>query len=102
MIEEAQYSPVTGAWYHDESGQLFEIVAVDEYDGTIEVQFQDGAVAEYDLEAWETMEVRPAAPPEDRYAPFDDQDKESRGYGDAPLHPQLWSSPLDDLEKMER
>ena len=102
MIEEAQYPPLIGDWYRDDLGQLFEIVAVDEHDGTIEVQFQDGAVAEYDFEAWETMEIRPAAPPEDWYAPYDDQDKESRGHGDAPFHPQLWSSPLDDLEKMER
>jgi hypothetical protein len=100
VIEEAQYPPIIGDWYRDDLGQLFEIVAVDEHDGTIEVQFQDGAVAEYELEAWEAMDVRPADPPEDCYAPYDGQDKDHRGY-DA-YHPPLWSSPLDDLEKTER
>jgi len=59
LIEEAQYSPVTGAWYHDESGQLFEIVAVDEHHGTIS-PVSGRCVAEFDLEGWETMEVRAA------------------------------------------
>lgn len=51
MIEEAQYPPLIGDWYRGGLGALFEIVAVDEYDGTIEVQHQDGSLAEYELEA---------------------------------------------------
>lgn len=63
MIEEAQYPPIIGDWYRDDLGQLFGIVAVDERDGTIEVQFQGGAVAEYDLDAWEAMACVPPPRP---------------------------------------
>ncbi len=34
--------PVIGNWFRRPNGSLFEVVAVDEDDGTVEIQFFDG------------------------------------------------------------
>ena len=44
---------------------MFEVVAVDELAGTIELQFFDGTVDEADPERWLAMRPRHAEPPED-------------------------------------
>lgn len=44
--------PVIGKWYRLHGEQRFEVVAVDEDAGTIEVQYFDGTVEEFDLDDW--------------------------------------------------
>ena len=47
--------PEIGDWYRMRStGSLFEVVAADADDGTIEIQYFDGTVEEMDLEDWTT------------------------------------------------
>jgi hypothetical protein len=58
-------APRVGAWYRDAAGELFEVVALDEDDGTVEVQHYDGTIEEYDLDAWFDSQIAVAAPPED-------------------------------------
>ena len=38
--------PVVGQWYRGVTNELFEVVAVDEGDETIEIQYFDGSVTE--------------------------------------------------------
>ena len=45
--------PTIGNWYRILGGDSFEIVAFDEDDGTIELQYFDGTVEEMDLEDWQ-------------------------------------------------
>ena len=47
--------PGIGEWYRLNGGQLFEVVAVDDDDGTIEIQYFDGTVEEMDVEDWESQ-----------------------------------------------
>ncbi len=44
--------PVVGQWYRGGTDALFEVVAIDDQDQTIEIQFFDGSVTEIDFEAW--------------------------------------------------
>jgi hypothetical protein len=44
--------PVVGQWYRGGTNELFEIVAIDHQDQTIEIQYFDGSVTEMDFEAW--------------------------------------------------
>ena len=44
--------PVVGQWYRGGTNELFEVVAIDDDDETIEIQYFDGTVAEVDFEAW--------------------------------------------------
>ena len=47
--------PGIGDWYRLNGGQLFEVVAVDDDDGTIEIQYFDGTVEEMDVEDWDSQ-----------------------------------------------
>ena len=49
-------SPVVGDWYRRPGGALFEVVAIDRDDATVEVQHFDGTLEEVDLESWEEQE----------------------------------------------
>jgi hypothetical protein len=61
--------PEIGAWYRLRGGESFEVVAIDEDDGTIEMQTFDGTVEEMELEDWTTQrasgEIENAEAPED-------------------------------------
>lgn len=51
--------PVVGGMYEDENGLAFEVLSIDEDDGTIEVQYENGEVSEIDVDAWYEMELQP-------------------------------------------
>jgi hypothetical protein len=61
--------PGIGEWYRLIGGESFEVVAFDEDDGTIEIQYFDGTVEEMDTEDWESQwadrALETAEPPED-------------------------------------
>jgi hypothetical protein len=58
-------SPVVGVWYRRPAGALFEVVAIDRDDATVEVQHFDGTLEEFDLEAWAEQEFEETQAPED-------------------------------------
>ncbi len=101
MMEDNLYQPAVGDWYKNSLGQSFEIVAVDEDEGTIEVQFYDGELEEYDMDTWRMLEITPAVAPKDWSAPFDDIEKDDLGYSDGVMRPEDWSSPLDDVDRLD-
>lgn len=61
--------PDIGEWYRVRGGELLEVVAIDEDDGTIEVQYFDGTLEELDMADWQAQrtkgEIENAEPPED-------------------------------------
>ena len=57
--------PVIGNWFRRPDGVLFEVVAVDEDDGTIETQHFDGTIGEVDIENWSSMLLVEVSAPED-------------------------------------
>jgi hypothetical protein len=61
--------PTIGNWYRFTDGEVFEVVAADADDGTIELQYYDGTLEEMDLEDWQARaeigELQVAAAPED-------------------------------------
>jgi hypothetical protein len=62
-------NPVIGSWYRIQGSDSFEVVAFDEDDGTIELQYFDGTVEEMDLEDWQAEKeagtLEEVEPPED-------------------------------------
>ncbi|MDE2345240.1 MAG: hypothetical protein KGL13_02110, partial [Gammaproteobacteria bacterium] len=57
--------PDVGEWYANTQGVTFEVVAVDDEDGSIGVQYFDGTLEELDTDAWQELRARPVDPPED-------------------------------------
>jgi len=61
--------PEVGDWYRTRSGDTLEVVAVDDDDGTLEVQYFDGTVEEFEVDDWEAQrangDIEDAEAPED-------------------------------------
>jgi len=88
--------PIVGNWYsHRDKGALFQVVALDEEAGTIEIQEYDGDLDEIDLEEWPALPVDTAAQPEDWGGPVDDVEPDEFGYTDL-AQEQDGSVPLTD------
>ncbi len=91
-------SPTVGGWYKDlETHELFEVVAWDAATLTIEAQFLDGEITEYDLDAWRQLKLSEAEPPEDWRGPFELDDEDNLDPDD-PFHPEDWNNPLSMIE----
>ena len=86
------------AWYQDlNSGTMFEVVAVDEVNNTIEIQHVDGEVGEYDLATWKQLNLLAAEAPEDWRSPFEIS-REDNNYNDQAMIPENLSDPLSEIE----
>lgn len=93
-------NPEIGAWYQTAEGNYLEVVAYDPDECTVEVQFYDGTVEEYDDDSWEELELRSAEPPED-WAGSLDVSKDD--YGVDLDHPagRTGHNPLDILDEQK-
>ena len=75
--------PIVGHWYsHRDKGETFQVVALDEDSGTIEIQDFDGGVDEIDIEQWRQLAGDSAVPPDDWGGPVDDVEPDEFGYTD--------------------
>lgn len=59
------HEPVVGNWYTHANGELFEVVAYDATDESIDIQHFDGSLEEWDLDMWLELQPWIADPPED-------------------------------------
>ena len=92
--------PAIGDWYQAAGGVLFEVIAVNEQDSTIDIQHFDGTVEELDLDAWEEDELRPADPPED-YSGSLDIEREDYGVDLDRSTTHEWTDPLEYFDRSE-
>ena len=92
-------SPVVGDWYRRPSGALFEVVAIDRDDATVEVQHFDGTLEEFDLESWEEQEFEEAQAPED-WSGSVDVDTEDEAESEVSSGAS-WTDPLTSLDRSE-
>ena len=73
--------PIIGNWYRNqETGNDFEVVALDEDAQTIEIQYFDGELEELDLDAWYELAIESIEAPEDWSGPFDQLESDDLGY----------------------
>jgi hypothetical protein len=90
--------PTIGEWYKDKSGETFEVVAFDNEEGCIEIQYFDGTVEERDIDAWNEQIIQVIEPPEDWSGSLDIE-KEDYGVDLEGSHLNDWTNPLDELEQ---
>jgi len=93
-------SPIVGEWYRRLNGSLFEVVAIDRDDGTVELQHFDGTVEELDLESWEEQEVEEAKAPEDWSGSVDVEPEDIETDRDLNTSGG-WADPLTSLDRSE-
>ena len=91
--------PVIGQWFRRPNGTLFEVVAIDEADATVEVQQFDGTIDEFDIEAWPNLLLIEAAAPEDWSGSLDMDPEDYVGKKDQE-QPIGFHDPLSFLDKL--
>ena len=99
--------PSIGDWYRSSGGELFEVVAIDDDEGTIEIQYFDGTVEEMDREDWESQweegALGAAEAPEDWSGSVDVEagDDDGRGSDTGNGDPTLRARSLDGIDLFE-
>jgi hypothetical protein len=96
--------PTIGNWYRNPSGVLFEVVAYDEDDGTIEIQYFDGTIEEVEREDWDAQwkdgAIEAGEAPEDWSGSVDvDPPEEDWGSDNSSQDRDLRASPLEGLDR---
>lgn len=91
--------PTIGHWYRRSNGTLFEVVAVDEEDGTIEIQLYDGTIGEIEVENWPNMLIVEVSAPEDWSGSVDMDPEDYIGTRDNDI-PNGFHDPLEYLDNL--
>jgi len=95
-------APSVLQWYrHRDKGYQFNIVAIDERAGTIDIQHFDDDLEELDLEDWHEMDIEPIEPPEDWTGPVDGIERDDLGYTETGMSSEDWSAPLREEGSLE-
>ncbi|MGH8222854.1 MAG: DUF6763 family protein [Woeseiaceae bacterium] len=91
--------PVIGHWYRRSNGNLFEVVAIDEQDSTVDLQYFDGTIDEIDLDRWMNLLIESVGAPEDWSGSVDMDPEDFNGASDGELPPG-WHDPLEFIDKI--
>ena len=90
--------PLIGHWFSRPNGSLFEVVALDEDDGTIEIQQFDGTIGEVDAENWPQMLLVEVRAPDDWSGSVDMDPEDYAGLNESEI-PNGYHDPLAFLDK---
>ena len=91
--------PVIGQWFRKPDGTLFEVVAVDEDEATVEIQLFDGTIDEIDIERWPELLLLEISAPEDWSGSVDMDPEDYVGRKDSDM-PNGYHDPLAFLDKL--
>jgi len=91
--------PVIGQWFSRPGGTLFEVVAIDEADKTVEIQQFDGTIDEVDIERWPEFFLNEVSAPEDWSGSVDMDPEDYTGKKDLEV-PSGYHDPLAFLDKI--
>ena len=92
---------VIGGWYRRTNGSLFEVVAYDDHEATIEIQHFDGTLDEIDVDTWPTLLIEKVGAPED-WSGAVDMDPEDFTGDDSGEIPLGWHDPLEVFDIADR
>ncbi|HEX7028450.1 MAG TPA: DUF6763 family protein [Gammaproteobacteria bacterium] len=83
MAEYMDLDPQLGEWYLDPEDDLrFQVVAIDEDNDTIEIQYDDGDVDELDFNSWYASAYELAAAPDDLSEQYGRLEEGDAGYAE--------------------
>ena len=93
--------PVVGDWYQNLQRRAFEVVAVDEEDDAIEIQYFDGEVEELDFDSWYELELEVIAAPKDPTGALDDLERDDLGDTERPSGSEDWNGPWNGIDRQD-
>ena len=85
-----QIEPTVGQWYlRPESGQKFEVIDIDDGDGMIEIQDEEGTLDQIDSETWFAAPLEITVQPHSFSAAFDNLAEPDEADGGDPIDPSV-------------
>ena len=101
MVTEAD--PILENWYqHLDKGQKFRVVALNEDEGLVELQYFDGDLEEIDVDGWYQLEIEPIEPPENWSGPLDIAEIDDLGTEITDTTAEDWVAPLTELKPAQQ
>lgn len=94
-------TPAVGQWYQNPDQSKFEVIALDEDEGIIEIQYFDGELDEVEFDVWSQLGLEGISPPEDWTGAYDDFERDDLGYTDLNLRPDSDTFSVEELERDE-
>jgi len=91
--------PIIGQWFRRPSGTLFEVVAIDDDDRTVEIQQFDGTIDEVDIDVWPELLLTEVSAPEDWSGSVDMDPEDFIGKNNGEI-PAGYQDPLAFLDKL--
>jgi len=92
--------PIIDQWYHyPQKAQKFLVTAIDETTHTVEIQYFDGSLDEFELTTWYAMEVEPVAAPEDWTGPMDNIERDDLNPVGTEMQREDWDAPYDEEQE---
>jgi hypothetical protein len=89
-------SAQVGQWYlRLDKGEMFQVTGHDDESPTIEIQNFDGDLDVIDEEAWASLPLAMAEPPEDWTGPIDDVRVDDLGYSETDMTAADWTQLLE-------
>jgi hypothetical protein len=98
-VMSTEADPIVGNWYqHLDKGQTFCVVALNEDDGSVEIQEFDGTTEEIDLDTWYGLDVEPAEEPENWTGSLDIAEVDDLGTEITETSVDDWNDPLKEIK----
>jgi hypothetical protein len=102
MPRKQPLQPSIDVWYKTSSGDIFEVVAVDPQEDSIEIQYLDGSLEELDSDAWHSVEPKVIDPPHeamgDDYEERADFEEDYHELVDLDSNEREWSGLFDEYD----
>jgi hypothetical protein len=91
--------PIVSNWYmHHDKGLKFQVVAVDEGESVIEIQYFDGDIEEFELEDWYLLDLEQIESPEDISGALDVSELDDLGSSITDTDPEDWDTPVQEMK----
>ena len=92
---------IIAQWYHyPQKSEKFQVTAIDEQSDSVEIQYFDGNIDEFELTTWYTLEIEPIETPEDWTGPLNNIEKDDLTPIGTEMQDEDWDAPYDEeLEK---
>lgn len=98
LLKTSLNPPELGLWYQLDNTLTFKVVAMDADDHTIEIQYFDGTIEQWDADYWVRSDVIAIQDPEDWTGPFDEIEHDDLGYEELEISLRTNGNPIDRLD----
>jgi hypothetical protein len=98
-----ELDPLPDQWYtHLDKGQRFYVTAIDEPNGTVEIQHFDGDIEEYSLEEWRELDIELCEAPENWAGALDIAEQDDFGTEITDTSADDWESPQQEFRSPDK